>query len=154
MKLQEKLSTQPDKAAASTAAAVKKWPTETSTNRIDKLLDRRLEEIQQLAGAADNKATVDTSEQTQNQYRDLCLTLEYLAGLESPKAEKQARMEMQIKRLADNLSGEVLRIPLAEEFETLEASWYQLAMTSEKIRKPYQQRFLAVVDELLLQLNT
>ncbi|MCF6262278.1 MAG: hypothetical protein L3J24_01600 [Xanthomonadales bacterium] len=154
MKLQEKLSTQPDNADVALAATVKKWPKETATTRIDKLLDQRFQEIQQQQKSADLDPALDASEQTKNQYRDLCLTLEYLAGLESPKAEKQARMDMQIKRLANNLSGEVARIPLAEEFETLETSWYQLTMLSEKIRKPYQQRFLAAVEELLLQLNT
>jgi len=154
MKLQEKLSTQADKADTIIAGITKKWPAETSTSRIDKLLDKNLKIIQQQVESNNLDTIIETSEKTQHQYRDLCLTLEYLAGLESPKAEKQARMDMQIKRLADNLSGEVIRMPLAEEFETLESSWYRLAMISEKTRKPYQQRFLAAINELLLQLST
>ena len=154
MKLLAKLASKPEKSKDSIAKTLKKWPTNESSDTIDKLLDAQLQKIQQQVKEDNYSAEQDSSESSQAQYRDLCLTLEYLAGLESPKTEKQNRMDMQIKRLAENLSGEVLRMPLAEEVSKLETSWYQLPMIPEDIRSGYGKRFNFAIDELLTQINS
>ncbi len=154
MKLRTTISEKPEKAEATITKTVNKWPQTEAGNNIDKLLDRQLQDIRQQVTDNSFQVAPEANETHQEQYRDLCLTLEYLAGLDSPKAEKQYRMDMQIKRLAENLSGEVLRMPLAEEVDKLEASWYQLPMITEDNRTAYCNRFALAIDELLTQINS
>ncbi len=149
-KLLKLLEDQPENMAAAAKKIILQWPP-TEGSKIDKLLDAKFTLLQQSLQA--EKVDFDNSDANLDSYRDTCLSLEYLAGLESPKAEKKQRMELQIARLSANLSGEKARLPLQQEVAELELEWYQLPLPGTTKYKAYSKRFNQAMNELQIQLG-
>ena len=151
LRLLKLLQDKPDNLAAKAEEIISQWPRNSASSAIDKLLNDRFQYLQE----ALQTGTLELDESAENlgKYRDLCLNLEYLAGLESPKAEKEQRMQLQIKRLSASMSGEESRLPLQQEVAELELNWYQLPLISQTLLKTYHKRFNRAMNELQLQLG-
>ncbi len=78
--------------------------------------------------------------------RQVAIEMEFLAGVETPKADRQQRMDYQVKRLARQLGDRDAQPDLATEFAALQERWYdslpqppelheELAERIEKCRK-------------------
>lgn len=75
------------------------------------------------------------------QASQLCLAIEYLAGLDSPADQQQARMAYQVQRLAERMGQASLQPSPQEELEQLEQAWFALQPLAPEQAAAYQQRF-------------
>ena len=57
--------------------------------------------------------------------RQVAVEMEFLAGVETPEADRQQRMDYQVKRLARQLSDRDGQPDLATEFSALQERWYE-----------------------------
>lgn len=71
-------------------------------------------------------------------YRQLCLHLETLAGIESPADEQEARRQLRLQQLARGLAG---RDHQQGDRETLLQQWQQLPPLPATLAAPLQERF-------------
>jgi exonuclease SbcC len=99
----------------------KAWPAEQSGEDLDTQLEARFETA---LGEGPAPAPEGTAEQ--ETARKLCICLEFLAGLPSPAQEKDLRMQYQVDRLSESLSGERKRMSAVDEAKMLEAEWLAL----------------------------
>lgn len=117
-----------------TETKVKKdWPEGESTGPFETSLDEACESI--LAGTAVETTETEAAELL-DAARLLSIRLEFLAGLESPPEEQAQRMQYQVDRLAQSMSGTVARQSAEEEAHELEKSWlamYQLPEAEFKL---------------------
>ncbi len=145
------LEAKPDDLTTKAEKIIAEWPSTAAKTDIDKLLDTKLQTLQKALQAG----SIDFNNNSENLdlYRDLCLSLEYLAGLESPPAEKEQRMQLQIERLSASMSGEKTRLPLQQEVAELEINWYQLEFIPQAQYMSYSKRFNQAMHELQLQLG-
>ena len=73
--------------------------------------------------------------------RQFCLEAEFLAGLDSPASEREARMAFQVQRLSRTLSDSTARLPVLEELQELEDRWYALGSIEAKKFVKLERRF-------------
>lgn len=74
--------------------------------------------------------------------QNLVMRLEFLAGIESPEQFKQQRMDYQVKRLADRMSG-ANNPGLAEEIKQLECAWFECGPISKTQWPALEKRYKA-----------
>lgn len=89
-------------------------------------VDPRLQAVRDRIKAAnetDSEALQSNSEQAVLKAQELVMRLEFLAGIESPDAFRQQRMDYQVQRLADRMSGEHTQ-GLDEELKAIEIEWF------------------------------
>ena len=98
----------------------KNWPEGGSDDPLECEMDKRCKEV--LAGDALTLSEEDI-ENLKIQARDLCIRLEFLAGLPSPDEDRGQRMKYQVDRLAESMSGETIRQPAAIEAADAEKTW-------------------------------
>jgi exonuclease SbcC len=100
-------------------------------------LRSRLDEL--LAEAGRRHAAAAGQAGASERAADLCVRLEFLAGSPSPESDRQRRMDYQVQRLAEKMSGGEPAGGLGEEVEQVLACWRDLdidAATAE----PYAAR--------------
>ena len=85
----------------------------------------------------------------------LCIALEFLAGVETPKVHQQERMDYQVGRLSKRMSGE--KTPsMQDEGAALERDWYGCGPMTPAVAQGLQERVataLAKLDEARLAVH-
>jgi len=115
----------------------KTWPENSSDDALEKAMDEISASI--LAGTATEVKTED-EEDLQAQARILCIRLEFLAGLPSPEEDQDQRMQYQVDRLAESMSGEAVRLPAIEEAHEAEKTWLGMYALPEPDFKAFGER--------------
>jgi DNA repair protein SbcC/Rad50 len=77
----------------------------------------------------------------------MCVRLELLAGMPSPAKDRQRRMDYQVSRLAERMSGGEGHMGLGEEIEDVLHAWRDLPISAESAA-PYAARLRKALDEL------
>jgi len=99
------------------------WPAERSDTAAEQALDRCFEAwLQDPAAPVAAGEAGDLAERA----RLLCIQLEFLAGLPSPEAESQQRMQYQVDRLAQSMSGSGERRSAQAEAGAAEHEWLNM----------------------------
>ncbi len=96
----------------------------------------------QLLNRFDLDRSSEITVETNNAANELCIQLEILAGIESPKEAQQARMNFQISKLNEsfNSNNDASEMSKESRFLNLVNSWYLLAPLPSQQRKTYQIR--------------
>jgi hypothetical protein len=119
------------------------WPGHGGSD-IDDCLDRRFDAA--LSGD-DSSVSADTAD-TVEAARRICINLEFLAGLPTPEAEKELRMQYQVERLSAAMSGERERLPAVEEAGQLEREWLCLGTLPEREYKSLRKRLKLALEHI------
>lgn len=98
----------------------KAWPEGSSDDPLEIAMDKTYGDI--LAGKTPD-AAADDVEDLQAKARLLCIRLEFVAGLQSPEEDRQQRMQYQVDRLAESMSGESVKQPATAEARDAEKTW-------------------------------
>ncbi|GAB4176118.1 MAG: hypothetical protein Kow0020_11950 [Wenzhouxiangellaceae bacterium] len=89
---------------------------------IIELLSSRLARLTQ--GDSDARALAEEVDRGTAEARQVVIELECLAGLESPEEDRQARMDYQVRRLAERLGERSGRTGLEQELAELDRRWF------------------------------
>ncbi len=108
------------------------------------------------AGPAECRARQAELQAESKRKRDLCLQLEIATGVDTPPAYTQERMEYQVARLSDSLSGRRshdagLNDPLQETL-VLAREWLLSPLPPDANKAELETRFRRVYAELQSQL--
>ncbi|MBW2734173.1 MAG: DUF349 domain-containing protein [Deltaproteobacteria bacterium] len=115
----------------------KTWPDDSSDDGLEAILDQACRDVL----AADSEAGVtDDAEDLSSRARLLCIRLEFVAGLQSPEEDRQQRMQYQVDRLAESMSGESARQPAKEEARDSERIWLGMYALPESEFKSFGKR--------------
>ena len=98
---------------------------------------------------ADTTELAQWAQQNAEAARQVAVEMEFLAGVDTPEADRQQRMDYQVKRLARQMSERGAQPDLATEFTALQERWYatfpqppevhdELAERIDKCRKVLQ----------------
>jgi hypothetical protein len=126
----------------------KTWPEESSDDTFECSLDQACTEI--LAGNT-VALSEDEIETAKAQARTLCIGLEFIAGLPSPPEDRDQRMQYQVDRLADSMSGKSARQPVDDEARDAEKTWLGMYELPESDFKAFGQRIkqaLSAISEI------
>lgn len=84
---------------------------------------------------------------------DILLRMEILAEIDSPEAEQERRMELQVARLSEGLSG-ATTIPASKinQFEDLLLNWLESSHV-EFLEASHRSRMLAVLEKIVGNIN-
>jgi hypothetical protein len=118
---------------------------------VDQLLDQRFERIRAAESDKSPDQLFANQERDTAAAGDLCIQLEFLAGLESPKECSDARMKYQVDRLSQTLADASSRMPVMDELHAIETRWYSLGPLEPAEIKPLQQRFDLCVSDIVQQ---
>ncbi|GAB4180804.1 MAG: hypothetical protein Tsb002_00070 [Wenzhouxiangellaceae bacterium] len=77
---------------------------------------------------------------------ELCIAIEYLAGLESPPEQQEARMQYQVQRLAARLGQGEQQLAPREELQQMVADWLAALPLMPADYQPLEARFKAAWD--------
>jgi hypothetical protein len=122
----------------------KAWPSESATGTLEETLDQRF-----AAALAGEKPAAQEPDEVVEMARRQCICLEFLAGLPSPEGEKDLRMQYQVDRLSESLSGERQRMSAVEEAKQLEAEWLSLPMLPDSEYTAFSQRIDHAINAIL-----
>jgi hypothetical protein len=122
--------------------AVKDWPQQDSSEAIDKQLDERFSSL------VASRSVDQPVRETAIRAAELSIQLEFLAGLPSPKAEKDQRMKYQVDRLSKSLSGDSERLPAAQEARSAEQEWLTLPLLKARDHTRFERRIKKALKEL------
>jgi hypothetical protein len=92
-------------------------------------------------------ATPATAEQDEDPARDLLVELEFFAGLETPAADRQRRMNFQVQRLASRMRDRAAATPEAELSRLLTA-WFTQAAQADGLEDRFAYAAAAAVETL------
>lgn len=133
------------------AAARKKlagrWPEAESTTDTDRELDRRFAAAQ--AGESPDRFSAEAL----GRASELCIQLEFLSGLPSPGEERERRMEYQVQRLAQSMSGEGRQSSALDEARQAERDWLTLPPLAAADYARLKQRIETALQELYGTIN-
>ena len=134
----------PDKAKM--VSLCEQWPETSCPEQMDDWLDARRDALME----NDDKALPPSQDQgvIEQKARTLCIQLEFLAGLPSPKADRDHRMKYQVDRLSDSLSKSGDRLPALEETHRAETEWLTLPWLSRRKYLAFRKRIQAALDEI------
>ncbi|HSM69379.1 MAG TPA: DUF349 domain-containing protein, partial [Xanthomonadales bacterium] len=121
---------------------VGRWPAGEFTEEPDRLLDERL------ADALAGKSAPEPDQDALTQATALCIQLEFLAGLPSPEADRGRRMEYQVQRLAQSMSGEGSQLSAIEEARIAEQQWLALPPLEAAEHARLKKRIMAALEEI------
>jgi hypothetical protein len=132
-----------------TAAKRKKlqqvWPEgDAGDAEIDRALEQR---FQAALDAEVNK--IDIPEADTEAAREICIGLEFLAGLPGPEEEKELRMQYQVQRLSASMTGARERIPAMEEARQLERAWLMLGFLPDETHTAFRERVRRALSNIL-----
>jgi hypothetical protein len=94
----------------------------------------------ELLGGKQPDQSKAATEDMRERARDLCIRLEFLAGLASPEEDRERRMQYQVDRLAGSMSGEITRQPVAQEASQAEHEWFAMYALPEADFKAFGER--------------
>ena len=115
----------------------KAWPEGSSDDPLEIAMDKTYGDI--LAGKTPD-AAADDVEDLQAKARLLCIRLEFVAGLQSPEEDRQQRMQYQVDRLAESMSGESVKQPATAEARDAEKTWLGMYALHEAEFKTFGKR--------------
>jgi hypothetical protein len=101
-----------------------------------------------LAGKA-GKASEDAIEEMKTQGRLLSIRLEFVAGLPSPDEDRDQRMQYQVDRLAESMSGESARQPALEEARDAEIVWLGMYALPEPDFEAFGKRIKQALSAIM-----
>lgn len=107
--------------------------------------------LQQRFDAAANPTAAATPDDDEAR-RDLLVALEFLGAIDTPAEDKPRRMDLQITRLSQHMSGSTRR-GAREELLTLLQRWVELGALPATGAAVLQSRFRRAVDAALTQLD-
>ena len=114
-----------------------KWPASDGAGAFEAGLDSACEQL--LAGAPPSSSP-DEAATLLAEARLLAIRLEFLAGLESPPEDKATRMQYQVDRLAQSMSGGAARPSATEEAIDAENIWLAMYALPEAAFNSYGAR--------------
>lgn len=129
-----------------TESKVKKnWPASDGAGPFETDLDQACETL--LAGDTTNPSK-EQLDSLQAEARMLAIRLEFLAGLESPTEDKAMRMQYQVDRLAQSMSGESNRLSASEEAIDAEKSWLAMYALPESEFESFGKRIKTALNTI------
>jgi len=128
------------------AKVTKTWPTDSSGETLEKTMDLACSEL--LAGKAVGTDEAEV-EDLKTQARMLSIRLEFVAGLPSPDEDRDQRMQYQVDRLADSMSGESVRQPALEEARDAEIVWLGMYALPEAEFKLFGKRIKKALSAIM-----
>jgi len=127
------------------------WPVGTDTDPIEQALDKGLEQLADGAAPAGDGSVTELEERLERA-RLLCIQLEFLAGLPSPEADRELRMQYQVDRLSKTLGGQQVRLSAADEAQQAEREWLLASALPEPQYGAFRSRVKAALSELELEI--
>jgi hypothetical protein len=124
----------------------KAWPEDSSDESLEKAMDQACAEL--LAGKA-AEASEGEIEELKAQARLLSIRLEFVAGQPSPDEDRDQRMQYQVDRLAESMSGESARQPANEEARDAETIWLGMYALPEPEFKAFGKRIKQALSTIL-----
>ena len=124
----------------------KAWPENSSDESLEKTMDQACADL--LAGKA-TAASEDDNEDLKAQARLLSIQLEFVAGLPSPDEDRDRRMQYQVDRLAESMSGESARQPAFEEAHQAEIIWLGMYALPEPEFKAFGKRIKQALSAIM-----
>lgn len=115
----------------------KTWPEEKSDDDLEVTMDQVCRTI--LAGEEAGDSSGE-SEDLLARARLLCIRLEFVAGIQSPAEDRDQRMQYQVDRLAESMSGESARQPAKDEAREAEKAWLGMYALPEPEFKAFGKR--------------
>jgi hypothetical protein len=123
----------------------KSWPKDDSDDAFEKSMNQACTEL--LSGKtieADESIAADLVAQA----RMLSIRLEFIAGLPSPEEDREQRMQYQVVRLADSMSGDGARLPASEEAGEAENLWLRMYALPEAEFKAFGKRIQTALSAI------
>ena len=124
------------------ASFEQRWPKDQSEDETERLLDKRF----QAALARNGTMTLDDT--VLLAARQLCIRLEFLAGLPSPPEEQEMRMAYQVERLSRSMTGEQPRRSAEDESRDAERDWLTLPVLPEPEHATFSARVQAALSHI------
>lgn len=121
----------------------KRWPQEQVESDLDQELNARFE------AALDANECLQYEQTSADRARQLCIQLEFLAGLASPEADREARMQYQVERLSRSMTGDLKRQSAVEEAHEAEREWLTLAVLKPREYARYGKRIRAALEQII-----
>jgi DNA repair protein SbcC/Rad50 len=112
---------------------------------LQQALEQRRDRLLQLAGETDEAPMAEVLQALEAQHQmaeQLLLECEFHCGIDSPEAQRKARMDLQVRRLADRMSGSDANSP-ADEASRLWATWFSIGPLESAARTTLAERFSA-----------
>jgi exonuclease SbcC len=110
---------------------------------------------QSVTDALENPSALSLQDQlphNEEQLRLLCIRLEILADAETPKEDRELRMNYQVQKLAKGL-GQSSKEPLLIAAQSLELEWHQTGPVVIDTRERLSRRFFSLMDQLIEKLQ-
>jgi len=123
----------------------KTWPENSSDDALEVIMDEACRKI--LAG--DEAEVAADAEELQAQARLLCIRLEFVGGLQSPDEDRDQRMQYQVDRLAESMSGESVRQPAKDEAHEAEKTWLSMYALPEPEFKAFGKRIKLAMTTIM-----
>ena len=124
----------------------KAWPEDSSDESLEQTMDKSCTEL--LAGKT-GETSEDEIEDLKAQARLLSIRLEFVAGLPSPDEDRDQRMQYQVDRLAESMSGESARQPAIEEAHDAEIIWLGMYALPEPEFKAFGKRIKQALSTIM-----
>lgn len=124
----------------------KAWPDNAAESELEKHLD---EDYAAILSNGDAGIDVDDAVKLTDEARLLCIRLEFLAGLQSPQEDRELRMQYQVDRLADSMSGEVARRSAADDAHDAESRWLHMYTLPEPVFTDFGKRINLALSAIL-----
>ena len=124
----------------------KAWPADSSDESLEQSMDQACAEL--LAGKI-AESSEDEIEELKTQARLLSIRLEFVAGLPSPDEDRDQRMQYQVDRLAESMSGESARQPALEEARDAEIIWLGMYALPEPDFKAFGKRIKQALSAIM-----
>ena len=121
------------------------WPSDIDGDPVPAELDRRFSEANRET-PPDDLAT--TAQQNLSIAEDLLIRLEFLAGIESPARFQAQRMDYQVKRLSERMSGAEPAAGTEEELAELERRWRSLGPVEPAALTDLNARYNAATEAI------
>ena len=116
-------------------------------------LQQRADRLRDWIARSLNPAAVDAEVANHTiRLHDLCIAIEFLAGVDTPPEFAKERMDYQVNRLAGRMGGEKTQSPRREAAE-LERQWLSLGPTDTGEDDALNARFAAALKTLEESLN-
>ena len=123
----------------------KQWPTVSSENAVEKAMNDACGLLLEGQNPAEYAEKIDDLVAGA---RALAIRLEFIAGLPSPEKDRAQRMQYQVDRLAQTMSGEGTRISVTEEASEAEIAWLGMYALPEPEFKDFGKRIQTALSAL------
>ncbi len=130
----------------SESKVTKAWPADSSDVSLERVMDKACGEL--LAGKA-AATSEDKIKDLKEKARLLSIRLEFVAGLPSPDEDRDRRMQYQVDRLAESMSGESARQPANEEAHDAETIWLGMYALPEPEFKAFGKRIKQALSAIM-----